>query len=111
MPDVVELALFRVLQEGLINAHRHSGSNRVEVSIENCASGVRLRLKDFGKGLGTDLLERFQRTGAGAGVGLAGMRERVKELGGEFSVQSDHTGTVLGVAIPVADNFKAGIST
>jgi len=101
MPDVVELTLFRIVQEGLINVHRHSGSEQVHIRIENDEARIIVRLKDYGKGLPGNLLERFQKTGSGAGVGLAGMRERVKELGGEFVVESDETGTLLTVIAPL----------
>ncbi|GAC1436840.1 MAG: hypothetical protein NVS1B11_21430 [Terriglobales bacterium] len=105
MPEAVELALFRVLQEGLINVHRHSGSSHVDVHItKNETEGmseVTLELKDYGKGISQSFLDRFQKTGTGAGVGLAGIRERVKELGGELVIESDEGGTLLKVAVPV----------
>jgi signal transduction histidine kinase len=106
MPDAVELALFRVLQEALINVHRHSGSSRVDVhlqkvQIEN-TSEVILELKDYGKGISKSLLDRFQAAGSGDGVGLAGMRERVKELGGELLLESSTSGTVLKVTVPLS---------
>lgn len=106
MPDAVELALFRVLQEGLINVHRHSGSSRVDVRIrkdgKDGPNEVTLELKDYGKGISQSLLEQFEKTGTGAGVGLAGIRERVKELGGELVVESSESGTLLKVTVPVA---------
>ncbi len=107
MADVVELTLFRVLQEGLINAHRHSGTDRVDVRVENGKSTVTLELRDYGKGLSKSLLDRFHTTGSAAGVGLAGMRERVKELGGQFEVQSDQSGTALTVVLPVNEDKGA----
>jgi signal transduction histidine kinase len=102
MPDFVELPLFRVVQEGLINVHRHSGSQHVDIRIERDEARIVVRLKDYGKGLPGNLLERFRKTGSGAGVGLSGMRERVKELGGELVVESDETGTLLTVITPLA---------
>ena len=107
MADVVELTLFRVLQEGLINAHRHSGSSRVDVRVENCNSRVTMRLRDYGKGLSKSLLDRFHKTGSAAGVGLVGMRERVIELGGQFEVQSDPSGTALTIVLPVSEDKGA----
>lgn len=106
MPDAVELALFRVLQEALINVHRHSGSNRVDVDIKKVASGdiceVVMELKDYGKGISQSLLDRFQKAGTGDGVGLAGIRERVKELGGELLLESSDLGTLLRVTVPIS---------
>lgn len=106
MPEAVELSLFRVLQEGLINVHRHSGSSHVDIHIrkdeKDDMSEVTLELKDYGKGMSQSFLERFQKTGTGAGVGLAGIRERVKELGGELVVESSESGTLLKVTVPVS---------
>ncbi len=106
MPDAVELALFRVLQEALINVHRHSGSSRVDVHLQKVesenTSEVILELKDYGKGISQSLLDRFQAAGTGDGVGLAGMRERVKELGGELRLESSGSGTVLRVTVPLS---------
>lgn len=101
MPEVVELALFRVLQEGLINAHRHSATPSVEVRFKRNSDVVTLEIRDFGRGLPQAVMERFQRTGTGSGVGLAGIRERIKELGGEFTVSSDSNGTTLCCVAPL----------
>jgi two-component system NarL family sensor kinase len=78
MPEVVELALFRALQEGLTNAHRHSASPSVEVTYQRLPDLVILEIQDFGRGLPPSVMERVRRIGAGSGVGLAGIRERVK---------------------------------
>jgi signal transduction histidine kinase len=102
MPDNVELALFRALQEGLTNVHRHSGSPRAEVRFKRLPDRAVLEIQDFGRGLPQEVLDRFQRTGTGSGVGLAGIRERVKELSGDFTVRSDSTGTTLRAMIPLS---------
>jgi two-component system NarL family sensor kinase len=98
----VELALFRVLQESLTNIHRHSKSDRAEVSLRHDARGTTLKVRDFGKGMNSETLRNFLRTGARVGVGLAGMRERVREQGGQLAVQSDSTGTTITVMMPDA---------
>jgi signal transduction histidine kinase len=104
MPDGVELALFRALQEGLTNMHRHASSSRAEVRFKRLPDRAVLEIQDFGRGLPQEVMERFQRTGTGSGVGLAGIRERIKELGGDFKVVSDSTGTTLRATVPmVAD--------
>ncbi len=102
MPDGVELALFRALQEGLTNVHRHSASPRAEVRFARLPDRAVLEIQDFGKGLPQDVMERFQRTGTGSGVGLAGIRERMKELGGDFKIFSGSTGTMLRATVPLA---------
>ncbi|MGA9390260.1 MAG: sensor histidine kinase [Candidatus Sulfotelmatobacter sp.] len=108
MPEVVELALFRTLQEGLTNAHRHSASSSVEVKFERSPDHAILEIQDFGRGLPQAVMDRFQRIGAGSGVGLAGIRERVKELGGDFTICSTTAGTTLRATIPLSmDRNKA----
>ncbi len=102
MPEVVELALFRALQEGLTNAHRHSASPNVEVKFERLPECAVLEIQDFGRGLPQAVMDRFQRTGTGSGVGLAGIRERIKELGGDFTINSSSTGTTLRSQVPLA---------
>jgi signal transduction histidine kinase len=101
LPEVIELALFRALQEGLINAQRHSGSPNVEVKFERLPDLVSLEIQDFGRGIPEAVMERFQRTGTGSGVGLAGICERIKELGGDFKVCSSANGTRLLSTVPL----------
>jgi signal transduction histidine kinase len=96
-----ELVLFRVLQESLTNIHRHSQSSKAEVSLRAVSGGVVLRVRDFGKGMPSDLVERARADGSQLGVGLAGMRERVREVGGRFEVRSDGTGTVVIATVPL----------
>lgn len=101
MPEVVELALFRALQEGLTNAHRHSASPNVEVNFQRLPDRAILEIQDFGRGLPQAVMDRFHRIGAGSGVGLAGIRERMKELGGDFTICSTNAGTTLRSAVPL----------
>lgn len=100
LPDEIELALFRVLQEALTNVHRHSAATAASVSIREDSDQVVLEINDDGCGIPQDLLSQFQATGAGMGVGLAGIRERAWELGGKLTLESDTGGTLLRVAIP-----------
>ena len=98
----IETALFRILQEALTNVHRHSGSQSVEVRLTRSASSAVLSVQDHGKGIPPETLARFQRDGTNVGVGLAGMRERVKELGGGFAIESSSQGTLLWAMVPIA---------
>ncbi|HKV48830.1 MAG TPA: ATP-binding protein [Candidatus Acidoferrales bacterium] len=102
LPLAIEMALFRVLQESLANIHRHSGTKRVDVSLAISATDANLRIRDYGKGIPPVVLHQFRANGGRVGVGLAGMRERVREQGGYFDVQSSATGTTINVRIPVA---------
>jgi two-component system NarL family sensor kinase len=102
MSRPAELVLFRVLQESLTNIHRHSRSSRAEISLQTNTKGAILRIRDYGKGISREMLENFMSTGANVGVGLAGMRERVREQGGHFDLQSDRNGTTITVIMPTA---------
>jgi len=96
----LELALFRVLQESLTNVHRHSKSLKAEVSVAATNGQVVLQVRDYGKGLPPDVLERFRHKRAHGGVGLAGMRERINELGGRLDMNSDSRGTRVIATLP-----------
>jgi signal transduction histidine kinase len=100
LPRELEIALFRVLQESLTNIYRHSKSASAEVIFQPGPEQVSLTIKDHGVGISRELLERFHSSGT-SGVGLAGMRERVREFGGSFEVTSGHDGTCLRVTVPV----------
>lgn len=100
-PRRTETALFRILQEALTNVHRHSGSRAVEVCVTADPSRVVLTVKDFGSGVPREVLDRFWKTGT-VGVGLAGIRERLKELGGTLEIESNLEGTLLKSTIPAS---------
>jgi signal transduction histidine kinase len=101
LPKPVALGLFRVLQEGLTNIHRHSGSSKAEVSLEILRDRVTLKVRDYGRGLAKEVLAGLRRSGTSSGVGLAGMRERIRDLGGEFSIQSGPPGILISASIPL----------
>jgi signal transduction histidine kinase len=101
LPRSIELALFRILQESLTNVHRHSHASTVTVEVECHDDKVFLTVRDDGKGVRPEVLRRF-RAGMAAGVGLAGMKERVAELNGELKVESSGQGTTISVALPTS---------
>jgi len=103
LPADIETALFRILQESLTNVHRHSGSSRVEVRLACDNTHVTLTIEDYGDGIPRDILDRFAKTGSNVGVGLAGMRARVKELGGNLIIHSTKAGTKLKATIPILE--------
>jgi signal transduction histidine kinase len=102
LPDAFELALFRALQEGLTNVHRHSSSSDAVVRFQRLPDRAVLEIQDFGRGMPPQVVERFQRTGTGSGVGLAGIRERIKEIGGDFTIFSNANGTLLRAIVPLS---------
>jgi two-component system, NarL family, sensor kinase len=100
LPHPMELALFRVLQESLTNIHRHAKSKSAEVSFQVVAGQATLAITDHGHGIPDEVLDRFRVAGT-SGVGLGGMRERVRELGGRFEVESSNWGTCVRVTVPL----------
>src|ERR1700674_3370578 len=99
LPADLELTIFRIVQEGLTNIHRHSGSKTATISLSRSADSVLLRIEDHGNGISPEKLVaiRAQRTG----VGITGMRERVRHLKGVMDIQSNGTGATISVTFPV----------
>jgi PAS domain S-box-containing protein len=108
LPREAELALFRVLQEGLTNVHRHSGSSTAHVRLfVKDGMGV-LQVEDKGKGIPTELLEDFrQEWMGGLGIGLRGMNERMRQLGGKLELISNEGGTILTAMVPAGKTSSA----
>ena len=95
-----ETALFRVLQESLTNVHRYSGSPSAEIRIFQSASKVHLEIVDHGKGVKAGT-ERPAFAGAPTlGVGIPGMRERIRQLGGQLEVEFSNEGTRVYASLP-----------
>lgn len=110
MPQPVEMVLFRALQESLTNVHRHSGSPNVDIRIDVEDGHATLGVRDFGRGIAADQLESFEK-GSDLGVGLAGMRERVNELGGILQILPEKPGTSLTVSVPIRQKQDSALST
>jgi len=95
-----ETALFRVLQESLTNVHRYSGSPSAEIRIFQSASKVHLEIIDHGKGVKAGM-ERPAFAGAPTlGVGIPGMRERIRQLGGQLEIEFSNEGTRVYASLP-----------
>ncbi len=111
LPRNSELALFRIIQETLTNIHRHSKSAKAEVSIRATPHKIILLVRDYGKGMPAETLANFESNGIHLGVGLSGMRERVRELGGKLRIKSDGAGTEINVEMPlvIPQDFPAEI--
>lgn len=100
LPQEIELALFRIAQEALTNVYRHSGSRTVMVSLLQDARSVTLAVQDHGCGLPPGVLQSAQGRGGSLGVGIAGMQERVRQLGGHLTLSSNR-GTCVQAVLPL----------
>ena len=97
----LETAVFRIIQEALTNAYRHSGSEDARIDITQDEDRVTIRVRDFGKGIGPGA--------STAGVGISGMKERVKQLNGELKVSRAEPGTLVEASIPLYDVGIMGV--
>jgi PAS domain S-box-containing protein len=104
----METTLFRILQESLTNVHRHAGGTTVHIALQSDAEQVQLEISDNGIGIPEERIRRFSEDDSATGVGLAGMRERVRELGGAFVISSASPGTTIRVTIPVPHHTDHG---
>ncbi len=109
LPQQVNIVLFRILQESLTNIHRHATANKAEIRLSYFPDRVSLTVHDYGKGMPPELLRTFATKGINVGVGLAGMRERARELGGEIKISSTNDGTTLSVDIPLRGDLTQDV--
>src|SRR5216683_3334539 len=101
LPQDLETAIFRMVQECLTNIHRHSESPVARIRIRRTDSEVSLEVEDRGKGIPPEKRQAMD-SGGTAGVGIRGMRERLRQLGGSLEINSNDTGTVVVARLPVA---------
>jgi signal transduction histidine kinase len=104
LPRDLETAVFRVVQECLTNIHRHSESRVARVHVTSSGGEVRIEVEDKGKGIGPEKQLEIMSSGL-PGVGVRGMRERLRQLGGSLEIKSagEGQGTVVVARLPVAD--------
>jgi PAS domain S-box-containing protein len=101
LPRDLEIAIFRVIQEALTNTYRHSGSEDARIEMNQSSGTVTVRIRDFGKGIGP--------TASAAGVGISGMKERVKQLGGELKISKAEPGTTVEAVLPLYEVSAVGL--
>jgi PAS domain S-box-containing protein len=109
LPDDMEVAIFRIVQESLTNIHRHSGSKTATIRLSHEGQSVSLEIQDEGHGIPAEGLAAIR--GHRTGVGITGMRERVRHLNGRMDIQSSANGTKILVTLPATvpsegQNFK-----
>jgi PAS domain S-box-containing protein len=94
----VETTIFRIVQESLTNIHRHSGSKNASIRVAHDSNDTRVEIQDQGRGMGHNSSRTD--TPVRVGVGIQGMQERVRQLRGEFRIQSNDSGTRVTVILP-----------
>jgi PAS domain S-box-containing protein len=99
LPSENELAVFRIVQECLTNIHRHSGSKTATIRLSRDAKSVSVEIQDDGTGIPAGKLSEIQ--AQRSGVGITGMRERVRHFSGVMNIQSDEKGTKILVTFPI----------
>ena len=98
LPRDLELVILRLTQESLTNVHRHSGSNKASLRLNQNVENGLVEAEDQGKGISPERLLEIQTKGSG--VGIQGMRERVHQFGGLMNIESNGHGTKIQVTFP-----------
>jgi PAS domain S-box-containing protein len=101
LPQEVETALFRVIQESLTNVQRHSGSSTAQIRIKRDSHQITLEVRDQGGGTPAEILDRGPGSSLGLGVGISGMSERMRQLGGRLEIASGTSGTTVKAILPL----------
>jgi len=101
LDHAVELTLFRILQECLTNIHRHSRSKTATVKMFADEKNVYLEVVDQGTGIPKRTLDSWSLAGPRGGIGIRGMRERLKDLGGSLQIDASKKGTTVRAAVPI----------
>jgi PAS domain S-box-containing protein len=101
LPLEMETAVFRMIQECLTNVHRHSKSDRAAVSLTRNPKAILIRVVDGGVGIPELKIQQIK-SGKTIGVGLRGMRERIRQLDGTLEIISGEKGTVVEIHLPVS---------
>ena len=97
-----EMSLFRILQEALMNVHRHAGGSKVLVRVWRDTDSLVLEVKDDGRGMPAEFVDRVHhRLGGAVGVGIMGMQARASRVGGRLEIHSDQHGTTVRALVPV----------
>jgi PAS domain S-box-containing protein len=99
LPRDMELLVFRLVQECLTNIHRHSGSKTASIRIMRETDQITVQIRDEGKGMSPERMAEIQ--SGGSGVGIRGMRERLRQFDAALKIESDGSGTNILTTIPV----------
>lgn len=99
LPGELELVIFRLVQESLTNIHRHSESKTASIRIDRESNQISLDIRDQGKGMSSERMAEIQSRRSGVGIG--GMRERLRQFEGTMKIESDSSGTRIFATIPL----------
>jgi signal transduction histidine kinase len=112
LPSDVETAIFRIVQESLANILRHSQSPIARVRVSRSDREVRVEVRDKGKGVSPEKLAEMASAGT-PGVGIRGMHERVRQLGGTLEMNSDGAGkgAIVVARLPAASRAVAAVAS
>jgi signal transduction histidine kinase len=105
LPREAETVLFRVVQECLTNVQRHSGSPVARIRMVLEPDALVLEVADDGRGFPT-AAQKIGRTGSGVGLGLMGMKERIRHLGGRLEIKSAGHGTTVRASLPIREAVR-----
>lgn len=106
LPRESETAIFRVVQECLTNIHRHSESPIARIRLRQRDDQVSVEIEDKGKGIPPEKQEEMNSSGT-PGVGIRGMRERLRQLGGTLEFRSNGSGTLVTVQLPLTESSSS----
>jgi PAS domain S-box-containing protein len=106
LPRDTETALFRIVQESLINIHQHAESETARIRLRRDAETLVLEIEDRGRGIPSESLKFIMGDGGGAGVGIAGMCERIEQLGGSLEITSGDSGTTVHARLPLGRDAR-----
>jgi two-component system, NarL family, sensor kinase len=103
-PDA-EVAIFRVLQESLTNVHRYANTSRARLCIRTTEDNIKIEIEDYGKGIQPTKSKSARESIEHLGVGIRGMTERIRQLGGRLEITSvPKRGTLVTATIPLCDS-------
>lgn len=104
-----ETAIFRTVQECLTNIHRHSGSPKARIRLTSADGQVCVEVEDSGSGISPEKQLEMASMGT-PGVGIRGMRERLRQLGGSVDIQSNAKGTQIMAKLPISPDLKSSVA-
>ena len=108
LPKELNTTLFRIIQEALANIHKHADSKDAKIRLSDANGKVVLEISDSGRGIDPARLRNGRGGANGFGVGITGMRERVRQLCGTLEIEPANPGTLIRATFPVMKESNNG---